>query len=341
MAGRKRGSSAKRVDLVAELKKAPPKPFYAIDGEERRMVDEAVAALEAAAVPAHAKDFNFDKFHAKEVPGAKIVDTAQMFPAFAERRMVLVTHAEQLDEAGQTAILRYLDNPSPTTVLALVASGKFDARKAFYKALQRAEATVRFDPPTEREMPAAVKGQAKALGIRIEDAAVRLLVEAVGTDLSSAVSALEVLELHKGPDVDRAITAEDVARVVTVTREENVFELAEAIANRDRAAVILSLHRLVGGDQAHPLQLNALVAGHYRKLLKLKAASAARISPADVGISSWLERKLAPQAARYSGRQLARCLQVVTATDRELKGGRLDPERAMERLAFALMDADA
>ena len=340
MAGRKKASSTKRVDLVAELKAGPPKAFYAIDGEERRMVDEAVAALKAAAVPPHAKDFNYDAFHGKEVSGAKIVDTAQMFPAFAERRMVLVTHADQLDDEAQDTLLRYLDDPSPTTVLALVAAGKFDGRKAFYKAVQKMGAAVRYDPPTEREMPAAVKAQAKALGIAIDDAAVRLVVDAVGTDLSAAVQALEVLDLHRGPGAARPISAEDVAKVISVTREENVFDLAEAIANRDRAAVLHSLHRLVGGDQAHPLQLNALIAGHYRKLLKLKAASAARVSPADVGINGWLERKLAPQAARYSGRQLAACLRAVTATDREIKGGRLDHERAMERLAFALMNAE-
>ena len=327
--------------LFEDLKKGPPKPVYAIDGEERLMVDEALRALKAASVPPHAVDFNFDQMNAKEVPVARIVEASQTLPAFAERRMVLVTQAEHIDIEKATELVSYFDDPSPTSVLVLVATAKFDARTKFYKALQKADSTYRFDRPSAREMPNALRARARAMGIEIEDGAVRLLVDAVGNDLSTASQALEVMSLYVGPHAGRAINAEDVAQVVAVTREENIFALVDAIGSRDRAAALEGLHAMLSGGQAHPLQLLALVARHYRNLMKAKAAQGAGVPrnelPKLMGVPPFAVDKILGQARGYSGRKLAENLSAVAAADRALKGGRLDPARAMERLVFELM----
>ena len=323
------------------LKRGPPRPVYALDGEERLMVDEAVAALKAAAVPAHAADFNYDAFNAREAKLARIVEAAQTLPAFAQRRMVLVTDAEHIDPDNAQELVTYLEDPSPSTVLVLVATGNFDARTRLYKALEKAGATYRYGRPTLREMPDAVRARADALGLRVEPGAVRALVDALGTDVSGAAQALEVLALYVGPDSGRPIRAEDVARMITVTKEENIFQLVDAIGARDKAAAIQGLHVMLSNDQAHPLQLLALVARHYRNLMKARAAQAAGVDhdalPRLLGVPSFALDKMLRQARGYSGRALFDALAAIAAADRALKGGRLEPVRAMERLVLQLM----
>ena len=104
---------------------------------------------------------------------------------------------------------------------------------------------------------------------------------------------------------------------------------------------LAGLHAMLSNEQAHPLQLLALVARHYRNLMKTRAAQAAGV-PRDalgklVGVPPFAVDKLIRQAKGYSGRGLSDALGAITAADRALKGGRLESTRAMERLVLQLM----
>ena len=57
-------------------------------------------------------------------------------PFMSERRLVIVRHAEKMSAAGQTVLAEYAEDPSPSTVLVLVAS-KADKRTRLYKAVEK------------------------------------------------------------------------------------------------------------------------------------------------------------------------------------------------------------
>ena len=331
-------------DPFSALKTKSPDPLYMIDGEERVWVDEAVRLLRAAAVPAHAADFNYEVVNGKQASAARIVDAANMLPAFADRRMVLVTHADKLLQADDVdTLMAYAKKPSPTTTLVIVADKKFDGRSRAYGVLKKAGTALRFDTPRPREMPAAVRGRARALDVRLEEGAVRALVDAVGTDLSRASQVLEVLALYVGPGASRAVTADDVADVAVVTREENVFQLVDDIGAKDRARVLAGLHQMLVVSREPALRLLALIARHYRMLLKARQAIEGRLPrgqlPSVLGAPPFVVDKVLRQARGYDQTSLVASLRLIAATDRALKGGRLSAVRAVERLALRLMGA--
>ncbi|MEQ8274181.1 MAG: DNA polymerase III subunit delta [Deltaproteobacteria bacterium] len=329
-----------KVDPYQVLADQGPQPVYVLDGEERVLVDEFVAAVRDAAVPPHARDFNVDQFSGRDASIARVIDAAQTFPAFAQRRLVICQHADKLDfDKNLDAFLAYLKDPSPTTTVLFVAD-KFDGRGKAYKAAAKAKVTVRFSSPNAREMPDVVRARARKMKIDVDARAVRAIVDAVGTDVGAASQALEVLSLYVGEPA-RKITADDVAAVVAVTKEENIFKLVDAIGTGNRAAVLEGLHGILGVARDHPLRLLALVARHYRNLTKARAALDAGVSRGEiqamVGVPPFVMDNLLSQARRHDLKTLARGLAAVTATDRDLKGGALDNTRAMERLVFRLM----
>ncbi|MEQ9501018.1 MAG: DNA polymerase III subunit delta [Deltaproteobacteria bacterium] len=329
-----------KVDPYQVLADQGPQPVYVLDGEERVLVDEFVAAVRDAAVPPHARDFNVDQFSGRDASIARVIDAAQTFPAFAQRRLVICQHADKLDfDKNLDAFLAYLKDPSPTTTVLFVAD-KFDGRGKAYKAAAKAKVTVRFSSPNAREMPDVVRARARKMKVDVDARAVRAIVDAVGTDVGAASQALEVLALYVGQPA-RKITADDVAAVVAVTKEENIFKLVDAIGTGNRAAVLEGLHGILGVARDHPLRLLALVARHYRNLTKARAALDAGVSRGEiqamVGVPPFVMDNLLSQARRHDLKTLARGLAAVTATDRDLKGGALDNTRAMERLVFRLM----
>lgn len=331
-----------KVDPYQVLASEGPQNVYVIDGEERVLVDEFVAAVRDAAVPPNARDFNMDNFSGREAPLARVLDAAQTFPAFAPRRLVICQHADKLDfDGGHDAFTAYLANPSPTSTVMFVAE-KFDARTKMYKAAQKAKVTVRFERPTQREMPDLVRQRARKMKIDIEGAAVRALCDAVGTDVGAASQALEVLALYVG-EPKRKISADDVAAVVAVTKEENIFALVDAIGTGNAAAVLEGLNGILEVAREHPLRTLGMVARHYRNLVNARAALDAGVPRGElqaiVRVPPFVMDNLLSQARRHSLADLTRGLAAVTATDRDLKGGALDGSRAMERLVFRLMSS--
>jgi DNA polymerase-3 subunit delta len=329
-------------DALEDLKARGPQPVYLIYGEERLLVDEAVRLLKEHALPKQARDFNFDAFNAKETKLIRIIDAAQMLPAFAPRRLVLVENADALDFDNAEALLKYLAKPSPTTVLVFVGD-KLDARTRVYKAFQKSAVVLRYDHPKPREMLDLVKKRARANGVSIEDSAIRALADAVGADASAAFQALELLTLYVGPGVKRPITANDVEAVISVTKEESIFALADAIGQQNREAAMRGLHAMLAVSREPALKVLGMIARHWRHLARARSLLDAGSSPkeieAAVGIRPFLLDSLLSQARRKPAASFAAGLQAIAAADKALKGGALDHARAMERLVLGLMAA--
>jgi len=337
MASRKPRSRA--LNPLAELEEKGPRPVYALDGEERALLEEFLEALKAKAVPPAARDFNYEAFQGKETTLARVLDSASTLPAFADRRMVLVTQADKILTPPEP-LLRYLEKPSPTSVLVFVAD-KFDARSKVYKAFQKSGAVVRFARPKASEMPALVRTRAERRGVAIDPSAIHMLVDAVGADLGAIDRSLELLELYRGPNEDRPIGTDDVAAVVMTAKEESVFELVDAVGSGDRIGALELLHRILVVQREPALRVLALVARHYRQLMWTREMLDRRASPGEIasalGVPPFVADKLRRQAAKLPLDRLVRGHAAIKAADRQLKGGRLADVRAMEGLALHLM----
>lgn len=327
-------------DPIQALEKGTPQPVYAIDGDERFLIDEAVHKIKDVVLAAKAADFNYDTFDGRTAHLARIIDAAQTCPVFAERRLVVVTQADKLNLDACDNLLAYLKDPNPTSVVVFVAA-RFDARTKLYKAFQKAGAAVRFDRPRPREMPDLIRRRAQAMGASIDGPAARALAEAVGTDLSGAIQALEVLVLYVGPNSGRAITVQDVEQATSVTKEESIFALVDAIGSGDHGAALRGLHGILGVSREPPLRTLAMIARHYRNLLRarsgLDAGHDRQEVQAAVGVPPYFMDGLLAQARRVPTRGLAKGLTSVDRADRALKGGGLDPRRAMEQLVLDLV----
>jgi DNA polymerase-3 subunit delta len=90
-----------------------------------------------------------------------------------------------------------------------------------------------------------------------------------------------------------------------------------------------------------PLRVLAMVARHYRNLLRARAvldgAGSTRELPQILGVPPFVANNLADQARKHGVTALAAGVVACGETDRDLKGGPLDDVRAMERLALRLM----
>lgn len=327
-------------ELESELAAGTLRPVYLVAGPEPLLRDRAVAALRTAVLGGGPADFNLDRLEGDAATPAALRDAVRALPVMAPHRLVWLrqpagtagrepasvrgpwkTLAEALPE-----LVRELAADARTVLL--VTSTGLDRRQAWVRAIAEAGALVECEAPTGgRELAGFVREEAKRLGIRLGTGSAERIAERVGPQLLQIRSELEKAALLAGPG--REVTQGDVSRAVADVAEEPVWELTDAIGDGRVGDALAVLGKLLAAGAPAPLLLGTL-AGHFRKLLRLRSGGSLAAPP-------FVRKKLEGQARRYAQPRLVACLRAIHDTDEALKGhGGLRPDLALERLVLSL-----
>jgi DNA polymerase-3 subunit delta len=335
------GPHASERDVVAEVRRGEIAPVYYVYGKERFLVTRAANAIRDAVLEERSRAFNLDVIDCKEVkaPGQRIVAAARTLPMLAQRRLVLVRDADEFGAPDFESLSEYLADPAPTTCLLMVAATA-DQRRRFFTDLKKVGVIAKYDSLYERQLRPWVEGEARGLGVSLERGAADLLCEVIGADLAQLASALEQLTLYAGKR--KRITVADVEEVVAETRQHSVFDLANAVGERDTRRALHQLRQMLAAREAAP-KILFMLTRHFRQLWtaqELLARRASRNAIAEaVGIRPFFVESLCEQARRLSSAALRRAFEALYAADRSLKASRLGDELTLERLVLELCEA--
>lgn len=317
-------------------------PVYLFVGEDVRLVEQMVDAIEATVDPAD-RPFAVERMYAGEETAGPvdIAGAARVFPMLGDRRIVFVLRAERLlkpkragksaepgdeDESGEggdgasmdlAPIEDYVDDPSPSSVLVFVAT-EIDRSRRFTKRLVERAQVVMFgglgadDATARREARRAAADQLRrefdAAGRPIDPAALQMLVDRAGGDISKLRGDVERLMLYT--EGEARITRADVEEVATAeTAVEDEWAVVNAIGDGDVARALReTAARFDRGDSPHALvgQLRWWVA------TRLAPSAPERVTPA---IEALLRTDLALKSSGGDDRVLVERL-VVELTGR-------------------------
>jgi len=305
-------------------------------GEEAYFVEEAVRLVCAAAVSPENRDFNFSLFHGRDFKAAELIDQANTFPVFAERRLVLLkdVHDASADQLEQLA--DYLNDPVPETLL-LVTGGKIDSRRKFFKKFKQAGQSVEFKRVYDNQLPSLVRDIARERGVTFTADSLPAFCRRVGTNLVEVSGELEKLISYLGER--NLVEEEDVAAVVSDTRVESVFDLTDALGEGERAQALRLLSRLLDDGQA-PLMVLAMLTRHFRQLWKARELVERRTPQNDlarqVGVSPYFLKGLVRQSSYYDASDYRSLFERFLATDIALKSSGGEPRALMEQLVLEI-----
>ncbi len=316
-------------------------PVYLIHGDEGLIGREAVAWLKTHVLAEGIEDFNLDRFDARERPDPeRVAQAARTLPMMAPRRLVLVRNAEalfSLGKKGAEPLIGWITAPDPTACLVLHAHGKMKRSTALYKAVEKGGVVFEATAPRDRELAGWLAGRVKARGRQMHPDAAALLAEAIGRDLSALDAAVERLCLFV--EGDAPIEASHVEQTVAHTRARTVWELVDAVAERDAARALARAHALLDqGERA--LGLLSLVVRQFRQLLigrgALSNGASQQEAAAAAGVPSFRVGAFVRQVERYRGRELLDALDRLAETDRALKGSKMPEALVFEGLILDL-----
>jgi DNA polymerase III subunit delta len=332
--------------VMTDLKAKRYAPVYFLQGEEVFYIDLISDYIEANVLSDAEKGFNQVVVYGKDVTMATILTHARRFPMMAERQVVIVKEAQDIQdlnkEIGGKLLLDYLSKPVPSTVLVFCHKHKsLDKRKELGKKIDKLAEAVTTKKMYDNQLPTFVDEYARDKKINIDDKAVQALCEYVGNDLNRMANEIDKLAISITKD--DVVTVERVMNQVGVSREYNIFELQKAILQRDTFLANKIANYFESNTKKNPVI--PVVAFLFSFFSKLLAASLAQ-DKSDKGLVSAL--KISPYAARdyslalryYPEEKIVKTISYLKEADLKLKGvnsGSESDGQILRELIFRIM----
>ena len=242
--------------ISADLKNRKFAPVYFFCGEEDFFIDTLTDMVENYALNDMEKAFNQTVVYGKDLTARQIVETAGRLPMMAERQVVIIkeAHALSMKEAEEEEYLRYLKKPVKSTILVFAwKHGTPDGRKQFGKEMKKNAVYFESKPLYQNQVAPWVKSWLSQKKYKIEEQAADLLVEYTGNELSKVANELEKLIINK--PAGATITLDDIESGVGISKEYNVFELNNALANKDKTRTFQIANYFVANPKNGPFVL--------------------------------------------------------------------------------------
>lgn len=321
-------------EFARALEKGDIGPLYYMYGDEPYLIERGVKRLLEQVVSPDFRDFNLNVFYGNECKGEEIFSAAQTLPMFSDRRAILVKKSHELSAATLEILTAYVQNPSPSTCL-IFQGEKVDQRKKFFTEMKKTGELVEFKRPYENQLGPFIREEVKAYGKRIEPAAADLLAYMVGNNLQELVSQIEKVATYSGKR--ESITVGDVKEIVSDTKVDTVFELADAFGEKNLSKALRTLYTILRDGEA-PLLVLAMLSRHFRQLWRVRELLDRKIPTNEIGkaasINPYFLKKVIEQARNYRTTELKGIFERLFDLDLALKTGGGKPAALMERLTM-------
>lgn len=303
---------------------------YLLFGEEAYLRKQYKDKLKNA-LSADGDTMNCHYFEGKDVSVGEIIDLAETMPFLAERRVIVLENTG-LFKSGGEALAEYILNPSPT-VFFVFAEAEIDKRSKLYKAVQSKGVSVEFAMQDENTLKRWILGMIKRENKNISENALNMFLNKTGTDMENIHKELEKLFcycLEKD-----FITEEDIEEICTQKVSNQIFDMVNAIADRQQKKALSLYYDLLALREA-PMRILFLIGRQFNILLMVKEmkkkgydnktiASKAGIPPFTVG-------KYAAQASKFKTKDLKQALNECVEADEAVKTGRMNDKMSVELL---------
>lgn len=224
-------SSTTVTTVMAELRKKVYSPVYILMGEEAYYIDLISDYIANNALTPDERDFNQSILFANEVSAAQCADLCREYPVMAQRRVVIVKEAQNWKDFEPME--RYIEKYVKSTILVICyKNGVIKKSKKLLDTARAIGVVLECKKIYESGLPRFIASYLKEHNASIDEKSSRMIADNVGADLSRIVSELDKV-LISLPDNNRIITPEIVEREIGISKDFNVFELKDAIVNKN------------------------------------------------------------------------------------------------------------
>ena len=325
--------------LQAEIAANKLAPVYLLTGEDIYRKQEIINQLRSVLQP---DDFNFYSSSCDKANLGEVLAMANTAPVFSASRMIVLTGIEKLRKEPKAALLKYVSDPLATTTLVLTHNDakKMKTEKALAQACADNGRVADFAELKQAELTLWVKNKLSARGLTGDFDAIDLLCQSVGAELAALENELEKLYLYTLGRDNKTVTKEDVLACIGFSKEENPFELANAILACNKTKAVKLVDKLLD-DGEEPVAILSKMTYPILKMARIKRMSEGGVPNADIlhaaGLLPWESRLVSASRNYPSQKQFLAAMNKMIDADAGFKSGSgSDPKITLKGILLTL-----
>ena len=218
-------------EILKDVRNKNFKPVYFLMGEESYFIDLITDAIIENALTDDERDFNQTIMYGADIANyGVVVNAAKRYPMMAQRQLVVVKEAQQVPNIEMLSF--YLKQPLVSTILVINHKHGTLKSKKILNEIESVGIVYESKKLYDNQLPAFINNYVAASGRTIENKAMQMIADFIGSDLNRLTGELDKLRISMG-DNNIRITPDDVERNVGISKDFNNFELLNAIITRN------------------------------------------------------------------------------------------------------------
>lgn len=274
---------------------------------------------------------NLNLFSAKDLDFDEFKGTIEA-PAFlAKKRLIILENPISEGSADlKEKIVKYKPEKikSEEVVIVFYQKNQIDRRDKLFKYLKKNAKSQEFKFFNPHQLNNWIKQEVETRGGSIEPLAVMKLAAYVGPDLWRMSN-----EIDKLIAFNPKLTTENIDFLVKSKIETNIFNLIDALGQRDKKTALVNLYQQEESGESE-FYILTMIVYQFRNLIKIKDCLEQSIPPYLVtkktGLHPYVVKKSLTQARSFSQQDLKRIYHRLLDLDLSIKTGRVEPKTGLD-----------
>jgi DNA polymerase III subunit delta len=288
----------------------------------------------------HGASFEVERALANELELGEITSRFGANTLFAAKKFLVVEGVLGKSFKYKEEFLKFLQNLNfPQDEFLIFVEEEADKRTSLFKYLEKnAEETYEFETLKGSEMEAWLNKKIDELGLKISRGNTQKLSAAVLSDTWLAAQELKKLSAYAG---DKEIIGDDIDALVLGRAADKIFELTDAIAEKNKPAALALLKNQMAGDD-NEIRLLSMIIRQFRIMLQIKSLAEAG-SQIDkyalgrsLGIHHYAVQKTLPLTKKYSFDELKKIYGQLLAIDIKMKSTSVSKAALLDKFVLEL-----
>jgi DNA polymerase-3 subunit delta len=324
--------------------------IYVFHGDDEFAITEAIGNLKAKLGDPSIGELNLSLLDGQSLSIEDFEVASRAVPFLAERRLIVISNPLTLmqDVSNRKRFLGMLETVPEMNAVILVEynpllkdrekrAGKVHWLEKWGRSMGERFFIREFKQLHESQMTGWILERARRAGGQFDPRAAALLTSLVGEDARLAEQ--EIIKLLTYVNYERPVVEDDVEELTPYFQERSIFELVDALGNRDRKKAVEVFHRLLADQDQQGIF--SMIVRQFRFLILTRgildhnggeAEIIRQLSPKPFRLPPFVASKIITQARHFSRSQLDAIYHLLLNMDLETKTGVMDIDLSVNLL---------
>ena len=326
-----------------DIKSGQLKHAYLIYGVEDYLRKQYVQKI-LVALNVETTDMNFELINDAKPDLQKIINAANTAPFFSDRRVVLIEYSGLFNSANDE-FAKFLEHIPESTYIIFNETAVRGTVKSF-KTLSKIGTAEEFKTPSDKALQSWIGARLKKCGKNMTMDGWNAFYSATCPGIHTKATAKTAFMNNMDNEIEKlinycwdkdSVTAEDVKTICSPSYKDEIFQMINAIGNKDSATVLRIYNNLMVQKVA-PEQILSLITRQFKQLLALdelldlgysntEAAKELNVMP--FVVQNYLKMGM---LKKFSSEQIKEILKDTAETTLDIRSSKLDRTIGMELL---------